>query len=286
MTNVPVLGGSPVAFTDPNGNQREIPLSQLYFDSNGINATGWKHYNDYKLIIVPWLAYLVAQNLLSRGPVPPGQPALVISARETGVAGNAVSVTFANPTPNADPNLASVNATVAATQSWSGLTAESLAGVLGTGAGTGSQPGLVFLKAPPPAAGTMPKAGAVSATGTGPVEFDIPKDGSGTAFTLQPLFNGAHEVDDTKLFTVTVGNIDTTNKSFSLMVSWTKSPTAAVSLHDLVSASANPFAYLVSFAAPVGGLIGPPNAGTISLQGGVDSHTSPSVIATATALIG
>ena len=41
MVNVPALGGSPVAFTDVNGNQREIPLSQVHFDNNGINATNW-----------------------------------------------------------------------------------------------------------------------------------------------------------------------------------------------------------------------------------------------------
>src|SRR5882672_12185957 len=44
MVNIPALGGSPVAFTDVNGNQREIPLSQLFFDSHGINASNWPPY--------------------------------------------------------------------------------------------------------------------------------------------------------------------------------------------------------------------------------------------------
>ena len=70
MINIPVLGASPVAFTDANGNQREIPLSQLFFDSNGINATNWPPYYTYKSIVDPWLGFLVAQGLLSPGAVP------------------------------------------------------------------------------------------------------------------------------------------------------------------------------------------------------------------------
>ena len=150
MVNIPALGGSPVAFIDVNGNQREIPLSQLYFDSHGINATNWPPYYSYKPIVDPWLAYLVAQGMLVPGSQPAGKPTLIIAAREAGAAGNAVSVTFANPTPNADPKAATVDVTVSARQSWSWLTAESLESVLGTGPGTGSQPGLVFLAGPAP----------------------------------------------------------------------------------------------------------------------------------------
>src|SRR5262245_10902010 len=69
MVNIPVLGGAPVAFT-ADGNQREIPLSQLYFDSNAnINATNWPLYSTYQSIVDPWLAYLVGQKLLTPGAV-------------------------------------------------------------------------------------------------------------------------------------------------------------------------------------------------------------------------
>ncbi|MEO8714662.1 MAG: hypothetical protein ABI369_06590 [Acetobacteraceae bacterium] len=282
MVNIPALGGSPVAFTDTNGNQREIPLSQLFFDSNGINATNWASYYVYKSIVDPWLAYLVAQALLAPGTVPTGKPALEIAAREAGAAGNAVSVTFANPTPNADPNAATVDTTVAARQSWSLLTAASLSSVLGTGPGTGSQPGLVFLTGAAPAAGTMPVAGTVAAAGS-PAEFVIPKQGGGTAFTLEALFNTAADAGDAALLSVTVPNVDTTNNSFSLVVNWTKSH-AAATVHDLVNA--NPLGFLVSFAAPSGGLIGAPNAGTLALQGGADTSPTGPVTASASALMG
>jgi hypothetical protein len=283
MVNIPVLGGAPVAFT-ADGNQREIPLSQLYFDSNGnINATSWPLYSTYQSIVDPWLAYLVGQKLLTPGAVPAAKPALAISAREGGAAGNAVSVTFANPMPNADPKAATVDITVSAIQNWSLLRAENLESILGTGPGTGSQPGLVFLKPPAPNAGTMPRAGTVAAAGT-PPELAIKKQGSGTAFTLKPLFDGPDPAD-AALLTVTVKDVDTTNNSFSLVANWTKSKTG-VSLQDLLDPPHNPFAYLVNFAAPSGGLIGPPNAGTITLQGGADSRTAPSVTATATALMG
>jgi hypothetical protein len=282
MVNIPALGGSPVAFTDVNGNQREIPLSQLYFDSHGINATNWPPYYIYKSIVDPWLAYLVAQGMLVPGTQPAGKPALIIAARKAGAAGNAVSVTFANATPKADPKAATVDVTVSARQSWSWLTAESLESVLGTGPGTGSQPGLVFLAGPAPAAGTIPVEGTVPAAGK-PAEFAIPKQGDGTAFTLEALFNSDDDAADAALLTVTVAHVDTTRGSFSLIVDWTKSK-HSVSLDDLLNK--NPFAFLVSFAAPSGGLIGPPNAGTIALQGGADSSPTGVLTAGATALMG
>ena len=231
MVNIPVLGGSPVAFTDTNGNQREISLSQLYFGSEGINATNWSPYYSYKPIVDPWLAYLVAQGMLVPGTQPAGKPALIISAREAGAAGNAVSVTFANPIPNADPKAATVDVTVSARQSWSLLTAESLETALGTGPGTGSQPGLVFLSGPAPAAGTMPVEGTVPAAGN-PAEFAIPKQG-GTAFTLEALFNSDEDAADAALLAVTVAHVDATRGFFSLIVDWTKSK-QAVSLDDLL----------------------------------------------------
>jgi hypothetical protein len=283
MVNIPALGGSPVAFTDVNGNQREIPLSLLYFDDHGvINASNWPPYYSYKPIVDPWLDWLVAQQMLVPGTQPAGKPALVIAAREPGAAGNAVTVTFANPTPNADPKAATVDVTVTARQSWSLLTATSLESVLGTGAVTGSQPGLVFLTGPAPDAGTIPVEGTVKAAGS-PAEFAIPKEGDGTAFTLEALFNSDADAADAALLTVSVANVDAALGSFSLIVDWTKSQNA-VSLDHLQNK--NPFAFLVSFAAPDGGLIGPPNAGTIALQGGADTSPTGELTATATALMG
>jgi hypothetical protein len=283
MVNIPALGGGPVAFTDVNGNQREIPLSQLYFDDHGvINASNWPPYYSYKPIVDPWLDWLVAQGMLFAGTQAAGKAALVIGAREAGAAGNAVSVAFANPTPNADPKAANVDVTVTARQSWSLLTATSLESVLGTGPGTGSQPGLVFLTGPAPGAGTIPVEGTVKAAGN-PAEFAIPKDGDGTAFTLEALFNSDADAADVALLTVSVANVDATRRSFSLIVGWTKS-LKAVTLDDL--SNKNPFAFLVSFAAPDGGLIGPPNAGTIALQGGADTSPTGELTATATALMG
>jgi hypothetical protein len=282
MVNIPALGGSPVAFTDADGNQREIPLSQLYFDDHGINASNWPPYYSYKPIVDPWLAWLVAQGLVFAGTEAAGKPALVIAAREKGAAGNAISVTFANPTPNADPKAATVDVTVTARQSWSLLIAASLESVLGTGPGTGARPGLVFLTGTAPAAGTIPVEGTVKAAGN-PAEFAIPKQGDGTAFTLEALFNSDADAADAALLTVTVANVDATLGSFSLIVDWTKSQ-KAVSLDDLQNK--NPFAFLVTFAAPDGGLIGPPNAGTIALQGGVDTSPTGALTATATALMG
>jgi hypothetical protein len=274
MTNTPALGGSPVAFTDDNGSQREIPLTQLFFDDNGINASNWAPYATYKAIVDPWLASLVAQGLLAPGPAPSGRAALQVTAREGGAAGNAVSVSFANPNMAAG----TVDVTVQAQQVWSMLTAGTITAVLGTGAGTGSQPGLVFVVPPPPQANAKPAAGTVPAAGT-PAQFAVPQQGGGTAFTLQALYSDAADAADAALLTVTV-TPDGENPWFSLAVSWTKTR-AGASVADLVSA--NPFAFLVAFAAPEGGLIGPPNAGTLTLQGGTDT---PAVAAKATAFQG
>lgn len=274
MVTIPALGGSPVAFTDTNGSQREIPLSQLYFDDNGINATKWGPYETYKSIVDPWLAVLVAQGFLQPGPPPTGKPALLIRAREEGAAGNAVSVTFANPDLQAD----TLDVTVQAQQNWSLLTALSLEAALGTGPGTGSQPGLVFLVTPGPDAGVIPQAGTVDAAGK-PAQFAVPKEGGGTAFTLQALYGGDDDAPDAALLEVKA-TPNPTNEWFALSVSWTKSQ-VGVKVSDLVAS--NPFAFLVAFAAPEGGLIGPPNAGTLTLQGGTDT---PSAMAFATALQG
>jgi hypothetical protein len=282
MVNIPALGGSPVAFTDDSGNQREIPLTQLYFDSDGINASHWPPYYSYKPIVDPWLAWLVAQGMLVPGDQPAGKPALVIAAREAGAAGNALSVTFASPTPNADPKASTVDVTVVARQNWSLLTAASLDSVLGAAPGTGTQPGLVFLTEPAPEAGTIPVEGTVKAAGN-PAKFAIPKDGGGTAFTLEALFNSDADAADAALLTVSVANVNATRSAFSLIVGWTKSQ-KAVSLDDL--SNKNPFGFLMSFAAPDGGLIGPPNAGTIALQGGADTSPTGPLTATATALMG
>jgi hypothetical protein len=184
--------------------------------------------------------------------------------------------------PNVDPKAAMVDVTVSARQSWSWLTAESLESVLGAGPGTGSQPGLVFLAGPAPAAGTIPSEGTVSAAST-PAEFAMPKQGNGTAFTLEALFNSDADAAAAALLTVTVANVDATRGSFSLIVDWSQSQ-KAVSLDDLLNK--NPFAFLVSFAAPSGGLIGPPNAGAIALQGGADGSPTGVLTTAATALMG
>ena len=107
--------------------------------------------------------------------------------------------------------------------------------------------------------------------------------GDGTAFTLEALFNSDADAADAALLTVSVANVDAALGSFSLIVDWTKSQNA-VSLDHLQNK--NPFAFVVSFAAPDGGLIGPPNAGTIALQGGADTSPTGELTATATALMG
>jgi hypothetical protein len=261
-----------VAFTDGNGAQHEIPLTQLYFDDDGINADNWPLYDSYKAIVDPWLAALVAQGLLQPGPAPTGKPALLLTAREDGAGGNAVSVGFANP----DATAGTVDVTASTQQNWTYLTADTLEAVLGTGSGTASQPGLVVLVVPAPAAGLMPAAGPVAPTGT-PPQFVVAKQGGGTAFTLAPRYADADAASLEVTFTP-----DASNAWFSLSVSWSKTATG-VKLTDLVDATNNPFAYLAGFAAPDGGLIGPPNAGTVTLQGGADATATK---ATATALQG
>src|SRR5690349_5991037 len=122
MAHRPALGGSPVAFTDNNGAQREIPLTQLYFDDKGIQAGNWPSYAAYRSIVDPWLSALVDQGLLQPAPAPTGRPALLLTAREDGAAGNAVSVSFAHP----DASAATIDVAVSAQQNWLYLTAATL----------------------------------------------------------------------------------------------------------------------------------------------------------------
>ncbi len=64
------LATGPVSFLDSNSNQQEIPLSAIYFDSNGPNASGWLSLGGNSAnttLVKALLAQLAAQNLLTPG---------------------------------------------------------------------------------------------------------------------------------------------------------------------------------------------------------------------------
>jgi hypothetical protein len=58
------LATGPISFLDTNYNQQEIPLSSIYFDSNGPNANSWPNYSADSALIQALLQQLAAQGLL------------------------------------------------------------------------------------------------------------------------------------------------------------------------------------------------------------------------------
>src|SRR5436309_7350705 len=135
MASTPVAGTGPVEFMDATtGKQLSIPLSVLAFKNNQIDASSWPLYNQYKPEVDALLAYMVKSGALTPGATPPPQPALMLTAKQSGALGNNIQVTFKNV--GADPNDPDkFDATMTETDKWQGLTKDTIQNVIGTSAG-------------------------------------------------------------------------------------------------------------------------------------------------------
>ena len=126
------LATGPISFLDGNANQQEIPLSAIYFDANGPNASSWPNYSKNTALIQALLAQLAAQGLLTPGTQTTPTPALTILASEAGTTGNVIQVTFSNVSSTAG----TMTVLVTATEVYPGLTTATIANALGTSAAT------------------------------------------------------------------------------------------------------------------------------------------------------
>jgi phage tail sheath gpL-like len=266
------LATGPISFLDANSNQREIPLSAIYFDSNG-PQTSWSSpdYAANAALIAQLLTQLYKQGLLTPGTQTTPTAALTVTATEAGTTGNVIQVTISNVSPTAG----TMTVTVAATEIYPGLTTATLAAALGTSAATAN--GLVFLQSN----NDQPPANYAQNTSAGPdFTYAVPEaaDATKTAFTVAAVDSA--DTADAANISVTVVPDPAPATTFTLTANWTKTQNG-VTLGTLTGAS-NPFGLLVTFTSPAGGPL--PAPGTITLQGGANASSTAAAPATATAL--
>lgn len=268
------LATGPVTFLDSNSNQREVPLSAIYFDANGPNASAWLNLGSNSsnaALVNALLAQLVAQGLLKPGTQTTPTPSLTITAAEAGGAGNAIQVTISNVSASAG----TMTMTASATEVYPGLTTATIAAALGTSAATAS--GLVYLASN----NDQPPAEFTGTTAAPALTCAVPEEGNpaNTAFTLAAT-NSADATDAANI-SVNIVPDPAPATTFTLTASWKKTQ-SGVTLAMLTTAATNPFALLVTFSGPAGGPL--PAAGTITLQGGAGSTSTPAIAASANVL--
>ena len=240
-----------------------IPLSALYFDeAGGLKADRWPPYATYQALVDPLLARLRVAALLQPGPEPPIKPAFKAEAVTPGARGIRIEVEIANVAPNAgDPSASTADFTIKEADTYEGVALSDLAAVLGSGGG-GTRRGLVFLAGAAPNQG--PKAGSYpmsAANPDDPARVDIPNEAEdATAFTLETRSGGP----DAPLTTIDISDVDASNDTFTLEVTWTKTQNVAM------SALPAAFAHVLNITAPDGGFRAPAGGHTV-LTGGSDA---------------
>jgi hypothetical protein len=276
MANTPAVLNGPIEFTDSQGNGHLIIAGALSFDASNtlqVNLTGMPA--STAAAATAFLKHLAAQGEIVPASLPPRGIGLVVTAKDPGAQSNniALEVTDVRPDP-ADDSKQIFDATVTETDTWTGLTPESVGSVIGTSAGGGSTPGLVFLAGP--AAPLAPAAGTVAVAAAGSkFQADVKKQGdpSKTAMILQSKASDAEAAN-----TAVTVTLDSGGPAFTLIAKWTKS-VSGIHADDLETS----FAYEIKAAAPPGAAaLATPAAGTYQLSGGADASGSKRASASVT----
>ncbi len=275
-----VIGNGPVSFTDKNGKHQSIPLSLLYFENSKIPVDKLSLDDDDKNTLKALLENLIAEGFLKPAPTPPPKAAIALKAARLGAKGNTIQVTFSNivvdPDYPTDPTKTTFDAEITAKATYSGLSFDPkspsfIGKVLGVGEKAGTSPGLVQVKEPAPTKVTQPQTITTPKPLTGggaSVQSSLSIDGdpSGTAFTLEAWKKGA-DGDNIK---ITIPNVDSGAKTFTLVVEWAQPKITPIKLADLPSKLAGN-EFVIQVSKPEGGDFGIPAPGTIVLNGGSDA---------------
>lgn len=260
-----VLANSPVSFTDATGSQMSIPLSDIYFDSSGaIKADRWPPYptgsSTFKNQVDAWLQYLVKKGDLVKDTAAPVPAAMLVEAKQAGATGNSVRLVVSNVREVTGNEVFDV--TVMETNTYTGLTPATIKNVIGTSAGGGTQPGLVFVSSA--GAPAMPAAVTDQALADSPTATAILKAAATTAFELTPKAAGT----DGHLTKVTIKDVDATAGTFTLVAVWTKTATGIQP-----SAMLTDFDYELTISVPTGATaLAVPAPGAVVLSGGEDAQ--------------
>jgi len=283
-----VIGSGPIGFTDKEGQQQFIPLSQLYFDDDGnvtvkAGVVGEKNQG----VVNALLKNLVAGGFLKPAPTLPPKPAIVIKAAIPGAKGNTIQVTFSKFSnlvaglPTADTTF---DAEIIAKATYSNLSfnpnsASFIGKVLGVGATPGISPGLVRVKEPAPSTAIEPEAITFKALhppdalATEKKYLLVLKKGIDKEpdFTLEAWKEGA----DGQNIKITISEVDLKTETFTLVVEWAQQ-IMSIGLNQLPSKLAGEqdkeFVITVSPPEDDPKSFGFPAPGTIVLSGGADAR--------------
>jgi hypothetical protein len=276
-----VIGNGPIGFTDSNGNQRFIPLSVLEFSNGQINASKWSLYAVNQTVVDSLLKELVDNDFLRPGSSPPLKPAIVLKAAVPGAAGNNIRVAFSElKVDTTTPANTTFKAKITAKDTYPGLSYDSASAafikkILGTATVAGEKPCLIRVKdADPP---SQPKEGSYSLTGgnaTTKSSKGIDGDSTETAFTTEAWKAGS-EGDS---ITVTISQVNATQKTFTLGVELKQPTIADIKLSDLPTKLAGS-GIVLTLTKPDGGDFAVPALGTVGLSGGSDAKAAASASA-------
>jgi hypothetical protein len=268
MAKLAALAADPVGFTNPSdGKQIFVPASLIYFEDGAAKFTPPAGMSSgVSDAIGQWLTALAKAGILTPDTQAPPVPAMVITAKDAGAAGNTIVIAISNVRPKpTDASKTIFDATVSETNTHEGLTPATLKATAGTAAGGGEKPGLVFVSSS--GAPVQPKDGAYALTGD-PAKADVLKaDGTAGGFELTAKAAGP----DGALTEATVSDAADPDApgSFTLTVVWEKSA-AGIEASELQTQ----FAYEITVAAPPGGTLAAPAAGAYILSGGAEAQTA------------
>ncbi len=268
-----VVGNNPFEFTDGNGSQVSIPLTALKFTAGVLDIdTGiWPDTYPAPLPdqIKALLSGMANGQMLVPPVVPAAKPAMTITAADPGTQGNNIRIDIvAHLSSNLDPTTAMFDLTATESETYPGLTMDTIESVVGTDAQAGSQPGIAHVLS-----GSVDKTKVPA--DQGPVAFpDTPGakstveilDDAGPpnlVFKLEARRSGSGG----SFGTATVSDVDTTAKTFTLRLQWSHAVTNA-KLATLGTDLA-PLTYLIAVSAPPSGSVSvPASTSNAALSGG------------------
>jgi len=265
MAKTPVMAATgPIEFL-AGTQQISLPLSALYFENGKLKAAG-PLYTAHQADADKWLQYLADQGLVTPAAAPPPKQALLITAKNAGSQGNDIHIAIANVRPDpGDATKQIFDATLTQTDTYAGLTKDTIKDVLGTTSAftSGSRPGLVFVSSG--GVPDLPQAGTYAPNNSGVVS--VPKDGGGNAFQL------TYRVGVTgATASVQIANVSTDAGTFSLVATWTKTATGIY-----VTQLATSFPDHIAVTKPDGSAANDtdvPAPGTVFLAGGSDAASA------------
>jgi hypothetical protein len=223
MANPGIIADGPITMMDAEGREIVIPLTALTIVGGTVNTDGWpafkKYSSDDQKIIQGWLAQLVSDGTVSAPAAAQPVPAMTVRASAPGPAGNLLSVKVDSGTSDPDPSKTTFNVSVVLTQTYTGLTRDTVESVLGSDANPLPQPGLVDV-----VHGSIDPTKQVDAHKT--ATFPAPPAATKSrADLLDATNNRVVTLEANRTFgttTLALSNFEDVNNTFTIVAKWLK----------------------------------------------------------------